>query len=154
MKRLFAAIVLAMLGAGLAAAEQPPLSPAQFQKLLKFMDTIGAKELFPAPTAQNLGFSGDASQDLPVVVVVTNDHKVYFCRSQLDANDYVVWVRSPDNQASYMFSTHADLKLFRALYLRSDAFPKVDDVNSPQVQAIYRDALTALAKDVDQNAPR
>ena len=85
MKRLLVAVILARrwwvrghsrhLGAGEGVR---PISPAQLQKILKFVDTIGGKEEFPPPTAQNLGISGDPNQKLPVTVVVTDDNKVYF----------------------------------------------------------------------------
>ena len=84
---------------------------------------------------------------------MTSDHRVYFCRSQLNPDDYIIWVRGPDNLSSYMFSTRADLKLRRALYLRANEFPQPQTSISPQVQAIYNEALTALAKDVDKSPP-
>ncbi len=153
MKRFLAAAIFAMsLTGALAAAEGiGPISAAQLQKILKFVDTIGGKEEFPAPTAQNLGVSDDPNLALPVTVVVTNDHKVYFCRSELNPTDYIIWVRTADKESSYMFLTHADLKLVRALHLRNNGFPEV--LNSPpaQVQAIYKDALLALGKDVDHS---
>jgi hypothetical protein len=156
MKKLVAAVVLTMLMVGtlmtgaLAAAEEArPISAAQLQKILKFVDTIGGKEEFPPPTAQNLGISTDPNQTLPVTVVVTDDHKVYFCRSELNPTDYIVWVRTSDKDSSYMFLTHADLKLVRTLHLRNNGFPEVLDAPSSQVQAIYKDALLALGKDVD-----
>ena len=96
-----------------------PISAAQLQKILKFVDAIGGKEEFPPPTAQNLGISSDPNQALPVTVVVTDNHKVYFCRSELNPADYIIWVRTADKESSYMFLTHADLKLVRALYLRN-----------------------------------
>jgi len=153
MKRLLAVAILTILTAGMLASAQdaPLISPTQFQKLQKFIDTIGAKQEFPAPTALNLGFSTDPTGPLPVVVVVTNDHQVYFCRSELNPKDYIIWVRSPDNQASYMFSTHADFKLVRALYLSNNKFPDIVDGNSTKIQTIYKDALMALAKDADSS---
>ncbi len=156
MKRWLAALVVTILWVGTfaaAAREAPLLSPAQLHKILKFLDTIGAKEEFPAPTAQNLGLSDNPNQVLPITSVVTADHRVYFCRSRLNPNDYIIWVRDADQTSSYMFATRADLKLRRALYLRINDFPQTQDSNSPQVQAMYDEALTALAKDVDQNAP-
>jgi hypothetical protein len=65
--------------------------------------------------------------------------------------DYIIWVRTADKESSYMFLTHADLKLVRALHLRANGFPDV--LNSPpaQVEAIYKDALLALGKDVDHS---
>src|SRR5689334_6864414 len=122
MKRLLVAAVVAIglsgawvLATNVAIAQEAqPITPAQLQKILKFVDTIGGKEEFPPPTAQNLGVSGDANVALPVTVVVTNDHKVYFCRSDLNPTDYIVWVRTADKDSSYMFLTHADLKLVRA----------------------------------------
>jgi hypothetical protein len=51
-----------------------------------------------------------------------------------------------------MFLTHADLKLVRTLHLRNNGFPEILDAPSPQVQAIYKDALQALGKDVDHAA--
>ena len=67
MKRLLVAALFAISLSGssittanfAAAEEARPLSAAQLQKILKFVDTIGAKEEFPPPTAQNLGVSGD-----------------------------------------------------------------------------------------------
>jgi hypothetical protein len=81
---------------------------------------------------------------------VTDDHKVYFCRSELNPTDYIIWVRLADKDASYMFLTHEDLKLVRTLYLRSQGFPQIVDVPSTQIQSIYKDALVALGKDVDK----
>jgi hypothetical protein len=50
-----------------------------------------------------------------------------------------------------MFLTDANLKLVRALHLRANGFPDV--LNSPpaQIEAIYKDALLALGKDVDHS---
>ena len=157
MKRLLVAAVVGIadawvLATNVAVAQEAQLiTPAQLQKILKFLDTIGGKEEFPAPTAQNLGVSDDPNLALPVTVVVTNDHKVYFCRSDLNPSDYIIWVRTADKDSSYMFLTHADLKLVRALHLRNNGFPDV--LNSPPapVQAIYKDALLALGKDVDHS---
>jgi hypothetical protein len=159
MKKLLVAAVLAMslagswvLAATFAAAEDaPPLSPAQLQKILKFVDTIGAKEEFPPPTAQNLGVSTDANLALPVTVVVTNDHNIYFCRSELNPTDYIIWVRTSDKESSYMFLTHADLKLVRALHLRNNGFPDVLAAPPEPIQAMYKNALVALGKDVDHS---
>ena len=159
MKRLLVAALFAISLSGssittanLAAAEEArPLSAAQLQKILKFVDTIGAKEELPPPTAQNLGVSGDPNLALPVTVVVTNDHNVYFCRSELNPTDYIIWVRTAGKESSYMFLTHADLKLVRALHLRNNGFPDVLNAPSAQVQAIYKDALVALGKDVDHS---
>jgi hypothetical protein len=154
MKRLLAAAVLTVLAAGILAAadEARPISPAQLQKILKFVDTIGAKQEFPPPTAQNLGLSNDPNQILPVAAVVTDDHKVYFCRSELNPADYIIWARTPDNDSSYLFLTRSDLKLTRALYLQNEKFPQVVDSPSTQIQTIYRNALAALAKDVDSGS--
>ncbi len=132
------------------SGEARPISSGQLQKILKFVDTIGGKEEFPPPTAHDLGISTDPNQKLPVTAVVTDDNKVYFCRSELNPADYIIWVRTADKESSYMFLTHADLKLVRALYLRNNAFPQVLDVPSTQVQTIYKDALVALGKDVDK----
>jgi hypothetical protein len=151
MKRLLVAAFLAVLAPGIfaSAEEAPPISPAQLQKILKFVDTIGAKQEFPPPTAQSLGISSDPSQALPVITVVTDDHKVYFCRSQLDPTDSIIWSRTGNNESSYLFRTRSDFKLIRALYLRNEAFPLVADSTSNQVLTVYKDALAALAKDVD-----
>jgi hypothetical protein len=155
MKRLLAAAIVLLMTAGMSAAQDaPPLSPAQLQKILKFIDTIGAKEEFPPPTAQNLGVSNDPNQKLPVTVVVTDDHKVYFCRSDLNPADYIIWVRVGDTDSSYLFLTHSDLKLTRTVRLQSAAFPQVVDVPSAQIQTIYKDALLALGKDVSRGSSR
>lgn len=151
MKRFLVAAILTMSLAGTwAAAEEARPISAALQKILKFVDTIGGKEEFPSPTAQNLGVSSDPNQALPVAVVVTDDHKVYFCRSELNPADYIIWVRAADKESSYMFLTHADLKLVRTLYLKNQAFPQVLDVPSAHIQTIYKDALVALGKDVDK----
>jgi hypothetical protein len=154
MKNIVAAaavLTMAMAGPLAAATDAPPMSAVQLQKILKFVDTIGSKQEFAPPTAQSLGLSKDPAQKLPVTVVVTDDHKVYFCRSDLNPADYIIWVRLPDNKTAYMFLTHADLKLVSAIYLRTEAFPMRADVASGQVQSAYRDALAALAKDVDHS---
>jgi len=99
MKRLLVAAIVAMSMAGswaiaatwAAAEEARPISAVQLQKILKFVDTIGGKEEFPPPTAQNLGVSTDPNQTLPVTVVVTDNHKVYFCRSEFNPADYIIW---------------------------------------------------------------
>ena len=125
MKRLLVAAVLTLLAAGImltpgmlaSAQDAPSISPAQLQKILKFVDTIGAKEEFPAPTALSLGVSDDPSKVLPVVVVVvvvTDDHKVYFCRSEFDPADYLIWSRTADKDSSYLFRTRSDFKWIRA----------------------------------------
>ena len=154
MKRMLVAVVLvtSILSTWAPAEEARPISAAQLQKILKFVDTIGGKEEFPGPTAQNLGISSNPNQALPVTVVVTDNHKVYFCRSELNPADYVIWVRAADKESSYMFLTPADLKLVRALYLRNNAFPEVLDAPSAQIQAIYKDALVALGNDVDRSS--
>jgi hypothetical protein len=151
MKRLLVAAVLvvSMAGTWVAAEEARPISAAQLQKILKYVDTIGAKEEFPAPTARDLGISSDPKQKLPVTVVVTDDHKVYFCRSDLNPADYIIWVRTADNDSSYMFLTDSGLKLIRVVHLKTAAFPEVLDVPTAQIQAIYNNALVALGKDVD-----
>jgi hypothetical protein len=153
MKRLLIAAIVTALSAGMSASaqESAPMSPAQLEKILKFVDTIGAKQEFPPPTAHDLGLSNDPNKALPVVVVVTDNHKVYFCRSGLNPADYIIWVRTADTESSYMFLTHADFKLVRALYLHEQSFPRVVDAASSQVQSIYNEALTALAKDVDKS---
>jgi hypothetical protein len=154
MKSLLVAVVLVLstLSTWATAEEARPISAAQLQKILKFVDTIGGKEELPGPTAQNLGVSSDPNQALPVTVVVTDNHKVYFCRSDLNPADYVIWVRTSDQESSYMFLTHADLKLVRTLHLRNNGFPEILDAPSPQVQAIYKDALLALGKDIDRTS--
>ena len=105
MKKLLAAAVVTILSAGMLtwAQEARPISAAQLQKILKFVDTIGAKQEFPPPTAQNLGISSDPNQALPVVAVVTDDHQVYFCRSALNPADYIIWARTADNELLYFF---------------------------------------------------
>ena len=77
------------------------------------------------------------------------DHKVYFCRSDLNPADYIIWVRAADNGSSYLFLTNSGLKLIRAVHLKTAAFPEVLDVPTAQIQAIYKNALVALGKDVD-----
>ena len=83
---------------------------------------------------------------------MTDDHQVYFCRSNLNPADYIIWTRTTDKDSSYMFLTHADLKLVRAVHLRNNGFPDILDVPSAQIQTMYKDALVALGKDVDHAA--
>jgi hypothetical protein len=101
-------------------------------------------------SSANLGISSDPNQALPVTVVVIDNHKIYFCRSDLNPADYIIWVRGPEKDSSYMFLTHADLKLVRTLYLKNQAFPQVLDVPSTHIQTLYKHALVALGKDVDK----
>lgn len=143
-----ALIALLMTGSVAAAEEASPLSPADLKQILTFVDTIGSKQSFPAPMAQNLGLSQDAKQDLPVVSIVTNDHRIFFCRSGLDAGDYVIWVIGSDQKSSSMFVTHADLKLSRALYMRNETIPQLRNVGNPEVKAAYKKALAGLASDL------
>jgi hypothetical protein len=130
------------------AQEAPPLSPADLKKLVNYVDTIGVKQTFAPPMARNLGLSQDEKQDLPVVSIVTNDHKVYFCRSELDAKDYLIWVIGSDEKSSSIFVTHQDLKLARALYMHADAIPQLQNVNEDEVLTEYKHALTALSQDL------
>ena len=153
MKRLLAAAILMIMTAGaLTAQEAPPVSPAQLKKILKFVDTIGVKQEFPPPTAQSLAISADPKQALPVVAVMTDDQSVYFCRSQLNADDYIIWAHVADTDTSYIFSTRLDLKLIRAVYLDGSKPQQLIDSASSQLQRIYKNALAALAKDVDHSA--
>ena len=128
----------------------PPLSKAQLQKLLKIVDAVGQKGEFPGPTAQNLGLVTDKPfQALPLVSVITSDRQVYFCRSQLNPDDYVIWARN--GKTSDMFSTREDLKLIGAVHLDENNVPEIQDIKSAKVQSAYKDALRALAKDVDSS---
>jgi len=104
--------------------------------------------------AKNLGLSQDEKQNLPVVSVATNDHRVYFCRSGLDANDYIIWAIASDQKSSSMFVTHQDLKLARALYMRAEAVPQLQNVNDDEVEANYEKALAALAQDLNKTKSR
>jgi hypothetical protein len=130
------------------AQEVSPLSPADFKKLVAYIDTIGVKQTFPPPMARNLGLSQDLKQDLPVISVVTNDHKIYFCRSELDAKDYLIWVIGSNEKSSSMFVTHQDLKLASALYMRAEAIPQRQNVNDDEVLTEYKHALEALSQDL------
>lgn len=157
MKRWLAAVTVTFLAfSGIASAQtqpQPLVSPAQLQKILRYIDKIGSKQNFAAPTAQSLGLSKDPSQVLPVTVIMTDDHRVYFCRSDLNHNDYVIWTRMPGNGGSYMFSTNATFALNHAQYLHNDEFPRTENANSPQIQDIYKRSLAALAADIDKSPP-
>ena len=151
MKRLFfaaasAALVIFAAGSFAAGQEAPPISKTQLQKILKTIDAVGAKGEFPGPTAENLGLSDKPFQALPLISVVTSDHQVYFCRSQLNPNDYVIWALK--GKTSYLFSTHADLKLIRAVRIDETNLQELQDIKSAQVRSVYKDALRALAKDV------
>lgn len=138
-----------LLTASIASAQEAsPLSAADFKKLVGYIDTIGVKQSFAPPMARNLGLSKDKKQDLPVVSVATNDHKVYFCRSGLDAKDYLIWVIGADKKSSSIFVTHQDLKLARALYMRADAIPQLQNVDDDEVLTEYKRALAALLQDL------
>ena len=102
MRRWLAAMVVTILvSGGFALAQTAPfISSAELQKILRYVDTIGSKKNFPGPTAQSLGLSKDPGQALPVTVIMTNDHRVYFCRSDLDQNDYIILLRMPRNGGS------------------------------------------------------
>jgi hypothetical protein len=156
MRRFLAAALLAILTATATASAQEasPISPAQLTKMSKYLDTTGTKKSFPPPMAQSLGLSSDATLDLPVVMVQTDDHNIYFSRSELNPADYIIWARVPgDKDSSYLFATHADFKLTHGLYLHTDRFPQPIDVNSNEVQAVYKKTLAALAKDIDASPP-
>jgi hypothetical protein len=138
-----------LMAASLGFAEEAlPLSPADLKKLLGYVDTIGVKQTFPPPMARNLGLTQDEKQDLPVLSVVTNDHKVYFCRSELDAKDYIIWAIGSDQKSSSMFVTHDDLKLTRAMYMRAGAIPQLQNVTDDEVLTEYKRALAALSQDL------
>ncbi|MDE2286498.1 MAG: hypothetical protein KGK33_17945 [Hyphomicrobiales bacterium] len=150
----FAVIALLMTGFATSAKDASTLSPDDLKKILGFVDTIGAKQIFPAPMAENLGLSKDAKQDLPVVSIVTDNHQIYFCRSSLDASDYIIWVIGSDKKSSSMFVTHEDLKLVRALYMRDEAMPQLQNVGDPKVIADYEKALAGLASDLHKTKNR
>ena len=63
--------------------------------------------------------------------------------------DYIIWVRAADNGSSYLFLTDSGSKLIRAVHSKTAAFPEILDVPTAQIQAIYKNALVALGKDVD-----
>jgi len=132
------------------AQEASPLSRPDLKKLLGYVDTIGVKQNFPPPMARNLGLSQDEKQDLPVVSVATNDHKIYFCRSELDAKDYIIWVIGSDEKSSTMFVTHQDLKLTRAMHMRAEAIPQLQNVTDDDVLTDYKKALAALSQDLQK----
>lgn len=147
--RIAGALLGVLMTASLGSAEEaPPLSPADLNQLLSYVDSIGVKQNFPAPMAKNLGLSSDEKKDLPVVSIVTNDHRVYFCRSGLDAKDYIIWVIAPDQKSSSMFVTHQDLKLTRALSLHADAVPQLLFINAADVVDSYKHSLEALSQDL------
>ena len=147
--RIAGALVAVLMTASLGSAEEAsPLSPADLKQLVSYIDSIGVKQSFPAPMAKNLGLSPDDKKDLPVVSIVTNDHRVYFCRSGLNAKDYIIWVISADQKSSSMFVTHQDLKLTRALYMRADAIPQLQNVNDADVVNDYKHGLAALSEDL------
>ena len=155
MKRLVVTAMLAIFAAiATAAAQEPVISPAQFQKASKYLDTAGSKYEFPSPLGQSLGLAADASGNLPVVMIQTNDHMVYFCRSELDHAVYVIWARVPgDREASYLFATGADFKPTAGLYLHTERFPQPVDLNSNEVDTFYKKTLTTLVKDIDSSPP-
>ena len=141
-----ATAVIFAVGQLASGQEASPISKTQLQKLLKFVDTLGAQEEFPGPTAQNLGFTDQPFLTLRVQSVVTSDHHVYFCRSELNPEDYVVW--AVNGNTSYLFSTHADFKLIRAVHLDEHNVQRLEDSKSAKIQAAYIEALRDLAKDV------
>lgn len=133
------------------AQDASPLSPSDLKKLLGYVDTIGVKQTFPPPMARNLGLSQDEKQDLPVVSVATNDHKIYFCRSELDAKDYIIWAIGSDEKSSSMFVTHDDLKLTRAMHMRAEAIPQLQNIDDDEILSEYNHALEALARDLKKS---
>ena len=60
------------------------------------------------------------------------DHNVYFCRSDLNPADYIIWVRAA-NALSYLFLTDSGLKMLRAVHLKTAAFPEVLDVPTARI---------------------
>jgi hypothetical protein len=148
---LISASAVLMAGSIGFAEEASPLSPADLNKLLGYVDTIGVKQTFPPPMARNLGLTDDLKQDLPVVSVVTSDHKVYFCRSELDAKDYIIWVIGSDKKSSSIFVTHDDLKLTRAMYMRAEAIPQLQNIDEDEVLTEYNHALEALSQDLKKS---
>jgi hypothetical protein len=147
--RIAGALLGVLMTATVGSAEEaPPLSAADLKQLVSYVDSIGVKQSFPAPMAKNLGLSSDEKKDLPVVSIVTNDHRVYFCRSELDAKDYIIWVIAPDQKSSSMFVTHQDLKLTRAMYMHADAVPQLENINDAAVVTNYARSLAALSKDL------
>jgi hypothetical protein len=156
MKRwLAAAIITILTSGGFATAQTEPLiKPPELQKILRYIDTMGSKQNFAAPTAQNLGLSKDPSQVLPVTVIMTDDHRVYFCRSDLNHNDYVILLRMPGNGGSYMFSTNANFALSRALYLPVSDFPRVENANSSQIMDLYKRSLAEIVADINKSPAR
>jgi hypothetical protein len=129
-----------------------PLSSADFNALLGYIDSIGSKQNFSAPMAKNLSLSQDDKQDLPVTCVVTNDHKIYLCRSGLDAKDYLVWVIGADKKSSTMYVTHKDLKLAVALSMHADKVPQLENISYDNVLTAYKKALAGLAQDLHKTA--
>jgi hypothetical protein len=147
--RIAGALVGVLMTASLGSAEEaPPLSAADLKQLVSYVDSMGVKQNFPAPMAKNLGLSSDEKKDLPVVSIVTNDHRVYFCRSGLDAKDYIIWVIAPDEKSSTMYVMRQDLKLTHALYLHADAIPQQLFINAADVVNNYKRALEALSRDL------
>jgi pseudouridine-5'-phosphate glycosidase len=143
------ALLAALMTASIASAEAAsPLSSADLKKLLTYLDSIGVKQNFAAPMANNLGLSQDEKQELPVVSVVTSDHKIYFCRSSLNAKDYIIWVIGAHEKSSSIFVTHDDLKLTRALYMQAEKIPQLQNLHDDEVEAAYEKALAALAQDL------
>ena len=148
---LIAASTVLMAASAGFAEEAPPLSPADLKKLLGYVDTIGVKQTFPPPMARNLGLTQDEKQDLPVVSVTTNDHKIYFCRSELDAKDFIIWVIGSDEKSSSIFVTHQDLKLTRAMHMRAEAIPQLQNTDDDEILTEYRHALMALSQDLKKS---
>lgn len=147
--RIAGALVAVLMAASSGfAQEASPLSPADLNKLITDVDTIGVKQTFPPPMASNLGLSQDEKQALPVVCVVTGDSKTYFCRSGLNAEDYLIWVIGSDGKSSSMFVTHKDLNLARVLYMRAEKIPQLQNTNGDEVLTAYKNALVALSHDV------
>lgn len=143
------AVLAVLMTASIASAEDASsLSPADLKKLLTYVDSIGVKQNFAPPMAKNLGLSEDEKQDLPVVSVVTSDHRIYFCRSGLDAKDYLIWVIGADQKSSSIFVTHQDLKLTRALHMRANTIPQLQNIHDDEVEVAYEKALAGLAQDL------
>ena len=154
MKRLLATALLAVLAAtAVASAQQALISAAQLQKMLKFFQIVGTKTSLSGADGRKPWIFKRRVPNPSGPHDGNVDQTIYFCRSELNPADYVVWVRvANDKTASYMFSTHADFKMV-LVCICAEKFPQPVDINSNEVQTVYKKALAELAEVIDRSAP-
>jgi hypothetical protein len=132
-----------------APAISSAFSAAQFQKLLRLIDTAGAKDSLPAPRGSMLGLGTDSKGDVPCVEVDTGDDRYSLARSAVDPKEFMV-LADAGNDTAYLFSTHADFRPIKAIVLHAAENPKVADPSAPETQALFQKAIVAWRTELDK----